>query len=185
MLKKNLERAILNNAIFIDAQLERANIRDAQLENADLRGANLKKADLYGANLRGANLRGADLKGAYLYCANLMGADLRDADLRGAYLNDANLEKANLTDAKLESSLWCRTFCIDIVCDEKNLEYINNKNVVFEISGRKRDTYEAKCRNRLRRVEYCNQHDSACYDSLSSTGFYSDSEDEENDQWNE
>ena len=55
---------------------ERANLERANLVGADLRGANLEWAYLGGVYLRGANLRGAYLEGVYLRGANLGGVYL-------------------------------------------------------------------------------------------------------------
>jgi len=88
------------------AQLNRANLQgasliEAQLKGAHLNGANLQGAHLTLANLTGANLTGADLTGAHLEEAHLTSANLQGANLTGAYLEGADLQKANLEGANL------------------------------------------------------------------------------------
>ncbi|WP_341532188.1 pentapeptide repeat-containing protein (plasmid) [Nostoc sp. UHCC 0302] len=97
--------------IFIEAKLEKINLKESVLNDSNLSGANLRGANLSGANLRGANLdgvdfkatdlRGADFKAAELQGAELQGADLRGADLQGAYLCNASLNGADLQGAYL------------------------------------------------------------------------------------
>jgi hypothetical protein len=99
--RANLQWADLLGADLREANLRGANLLGADLREADLRGANLRWADLRVADLRGANLRGADLREANLRGANLRWVDLLGADLRGADLRVANLRGANLQWADL------------------------------------------------------------------------------------
>ena len=63
---------------------ERASLDHASLVGADLRDASLDRASLDHASLVGADLRGASLVDADLRGASLVDADLRDASLVGA-----------------------------------------------------------------------------------------------------
>jgi hypothetical protein len=80
--RADLRHADLRGAFLQTADLERAHLESAHLERADLSGANLWRADLSGANLRDASLPGANLQHANLQGANLQGADIRGADIR-------------------------------------------------------------------------------------------------------
>ena len=127
-------RRLLNDSIFIGADLEGSLLAGAHFERAALQGANLRGCDLRAANLRRADLRGACLAGASLNGAVLDEADLRAiriiragpnhsgfgpghegatdgqaADMshcamRGARLCGANLKGVNFTGAVLEGA---------------------------------------------------------------------------------
>ena len=88
-----------------DPDGERAKLNGAYLIRADLRGADLRGADLRGADLRETDLRGADLIGAYLIRADLRGADLRETDLRGADLRETDLRETDLIGANLSGAM--------------------------------------------------------------------------------
>jgi len=75
--------AQLDGAVFIQADLRKANLRGAGFRSALLDEANLRDARLGGTFLVGASLSGADLRGAYLRLAKLDGANLYDANLDG------------------------------------------------------------------------------------------------------
>ncbi|PZV19331.1 MAG: hypothetical protein DCF22_00165 [Leptolyngbya sp.] len=94
-----LQNCLLAFKDFVNANLERANLRGAELFGANLEGASLQEANLEGANLQGANLRGAEL-----FRAKLLGANLERANLEGASLTEANLEGASLEGASLEGA---------------------------------------------------------------------------------
>jgi uncharacterized protein YjbI with pentapeptide repeats len=103
---RNLEGAVLINAIlrkvdFTAANLEGANFRSADLGGARLWWAKLQGAEFLVADLQGAEFFGADLRGANLWRTFLGGANLEVADLKGANLQGANLEGANLGGARL------------------------------------------------------------------------------------
>ena len=127
-------RRLLNDAIFVGANLKNALLAGAHFERAALQGANLRGCDLRAANLRRADLRGASMAGASLNGAVLDEADLRAiriiragtnhsgfgpshagaadglaADMshcamRGARLCAANLKGVNFTGAVLEGA---------------------------------------------------------------------------------
>ena len=85
---------VKNKANLNGANLIRANLDGASLNGANLNGANLIRASLDGASLDGASLNGASLDGA-----NLDGASLDGASLNGASLDGANLDGASLNGA--------------------------------------------------------------------------------------
>lgn len=100
------ERADLQRAFLVDADLTGADLERASMEGAVLCGANLRDAvfidaNLYGVRLQDADLRGADLRDANLSEADLRGADLTDADLEGVSLIGANLRGAILSNTRL------------------------------------------------------------------------------------
>ena len=127
-------RRLLNDAIFIGADLQSALLAGAHFERAALQGANLRGCDLRAANLRRADLRGACLAGASLNGAVLDEADLRairiiragpnhtgfgpshegaadgqaadmsNCAMRGARLRAANLKGVNFSGAVLEGA---------------------------------------------------------------------------------
>jgi uncharacterized protein YjbI with pentapeptide repeats len=124
----------LEGAVFLDAQLPKAdfiaaNLRDAVLSGADLREAQfncgtesrssdatsmvysdcatLDGASFIRANLQGASFDRANLRGAYLDEALMQGASLVDAKSEGASLRWANLEGAVFSNATLQAAdLW-------------------------------------------------------------------------------
>ena len=61
----NLEKADLDWAILIRANLVESQLREADLIGTNFEGANLFKATFIKANLGEANFRGANLEGAY------------------------------------------------------------------------------------------------------------------------
>ena len=99
----SLSEANLQGAFLIGANLQGASLREAKLQGVYLE-ANLEGADLFGANLQGASLIGANLQGASLIGTNLQGASLIGANLQGASLIGANLQGANLIKANLQGA---------------------------------------------------------------------------------
>lgn len=99
----------LSGGVFIEAQLQNADLKrtslvgtdfsKADLSGAELNHAVLKEADFCGAKLRDANLRFADFSMADFSRADLRGALLILADFRDAYLKDADLRRADLREA--------------------------------------------------------------------------------------
>ena len=94
----------LHHYIWIQANLQGADLWSAKLQGANLAGAKLQGAKLWGVRLQGANLSGANLQGADLLAAKLQGADLSGADLQGAVLMSALLRSANLLGADLQGA---------------------------------------------------------------------------------
>ena len=90
-----------SDADLSGAVLEEADFLEANLEGADLSGAYLKGARLMGANLEGADLSGANLKEADLSFANVQRVNLKGAKLLEATLNWTNFSGANLSGANL------------------------------------------------------------------------------------
>jgi uncharacterized protein YjbI with pentapeptide repeats len=127
-------RRLLNDAIFIGADLrgsllagvhfERAALQGANLSGCDLRAANLRRADLRGANLVGASLNGAVLDEADLRAIRIIragpnhsgfgpahegaadgsAADMSNCAMRGVRLCGANLKGVNFSGAVLEGA---------------------------------------------------------------------------------
>ncbi|MGD0073226.1 MAG: pentapeptide repeat-containing protein [Candidatus Binataceae bacterium] len=109
----DLHATDLRGIRFVDAHLERANLKDAHLEVAflvepDLGSASFARIKLktlkgVAAQLEGGNLKGADLGGATLWGADLRGAKLLDAHLEGVHLEGADLSKAEgLTQEQID-----------------------------------------------------------------------------------
>ncbi|TVQ09826.1 MAG: serine/threonine protein kinase [Leptolyngbya sp. DLM2.Bin27] len=85
--------------------LTQVNFNQAQLPSANFQGSDLSNANFGRANLSRSNLRNAKLIKAYFHYANLEGADLRGANLAHACLSNANLRGANLCGADLTGAL--------------------------------------------------------------------------------
>jgi uncharacterized protein YjbI with pentapeptide repeats len=100
----DLSLSIFVRGDFIDANLQRAELREVNLQDADLVGVNFQEAFIRDANLRGATARGANLVGASLRGSNLQDADLSYANLQGAEVNEANLQSASLWNAYLQGA---------------------------------------------------------------------------------
>ncbi|MUL38400.1 pentapeptide repeat-containing protein [Gloeocapsopsis dulcis] len=104
------QNRISSQVSFLEADLERANLKEVDLRGRDLSYTNFTKAKLEKADLSGSNLRNANLSRANLKNANLSGTDLRNANLSRANLKNANLvganlDGANLSRAKLEGAI--------------------------------------------------------------------------------
>jgi uncharacterized protein YjbI with pentapeptide repeats len=94
--------------LFVDANLEGADLKGVNLENTNMAGVSLKGANLAVASLTGANLAGAvldrvNLARAIMVAANLERAILEDANLEDAILSRSNLKSAHLVGANLEN----------------------------------------------------------------------------------
>jgi uncharacterized protein YjbI with pentapeptide repeats len=113
----------LAGAVFVDADLNGADMADSNFKGADFAGANLAGARLAGSNLAGAvfvdaDLNGADMADGNFKGADFAGADLLKADLAGSNLAGANLTSADLAGAKLSNvnlrgAIWGGTTCPD------------------------------------------------------------------------
>ena len=126
---RNLDDAVLTDAVLRKVDLTGALLLRAHLDQADLRKAKLEcglwaepeqrekaglaskpicaqlqGASLFGAQLQGASLVGAQLQGASLNFAQLQGASLNFAQLQGASLNFAQLQGASLFGAQLQGA---------------------------------------------------------------------------------
>lgn len=105
-----LPYALIAGANFSSAHLEKTDMTGGvQAQEASFLIANLQGADMTGALLQGADLSSASLQAVILSYAHLEGANLRDSDLEGAMLYQANLEGADLTGAKIAAADFRRT----------------------------------------------------------------------------
>lgn len=89
----------LSSSGFSYVQLDRCLLQQSNFQNADLRGVSLKDTRLQSTTLAGANLQGADLRGAQLTDCTLYGANLRGANLCGVDLRQVDLGQVNLHGA--------------------------------------------------------------------------------------
>lgn len=104
-LDANLEGADLAGVNLGETRLDNAHLEDANLERAVFIKANLFRAILTDANLKRALLNAANFERAVLKNANLQSASLFHASLRNANLQGANLQDANLLDADLQNAV--------------------------------------------------------------------------------
>jgi hypothetical protein len=93
--------------IFINNNLNSANLSFADLSSTDLNSANLKYANLHFADLRSADLSSANLHFANLRSADLNSANLYFVDLRSTDLNSANLENIKTNEETVGISSIC------------------------------------------------------------------------------
>lgn len=96
--------ATLRNVIFRGTDLQDARFIGAELEDANLDEVRAQRAVFCHANLKGARLRG-DFLSSNFEGADLTGADSRSAKLTMADLGEAVLEMANLQGAELQGAL--------------------------------------------------------------------------------
>ena len=113
-----LDCADLINADLSDALLVFASLRNARVSDADLQRADLTGADARGAELAWASLRAADLRGTRLDGARLDHGDLRRASLKSARLTGANLLRARLTRADLTGADLTGASLVDVEATE-------------------------------------------------------------------
>jgi len=90
---------------FTNADLTEADFRSDTPNGTNLQWAVFDGAILIEARMNEADLRGASFAGASLDCANLQGADLRNADFTGASLVNADLTGAQLDGAIFDSAV--------------------------------------------------------------------------------
>jgi uncharacterized protein YjbI with pentapeptide repeats len=102
----NFNFALLDNAVFDDADMRRASLRNAELSGTSLDRANLRGANIEKSNLDGAKLRSADLSGALVRDSNLSKANLANAILTGTLFDRGHMQFAVLDDAKLNASAF-------------------------------------------------------------------------------
>ena len=106
----DFEKAVLRQANFAEARLERSSLFQARLEGANFQGAHLEGAVLVFARLEGATLVGAHLEGADLTFAE--GLIQRQIDLAigngGTKLPEGLIPPAHWIDPKLRP-LWLTT----------------------------------------------------------------------------
>jgi uncharacterized protein YjbI with pentapeptide repeats len=105
--KAVLLECVANDAEFIganfqDADLTRAHMHAANFHNADLRRARFHEADLTRARFEGASLDGADFTGARLERAVLEQVDLRGCVFAATSFVKARLEASNLEALDLD-----------------------------------------------------------------------------------
>lgn len=106
----NLEEADLSFAIligtdFLNAHLEKSNLTGGvQAQNASFLLAHLEGADLSWAQLQYADLSNAQMQGAFLKHANLQSALLNDSDISMGSLQLAQLYGADLTGVKMSAA---------------------------------------------------------------------------------
>lgn len=100
----NLDTALMRGACLEDADLQKAHLDATELQAAFMEGINLEGARLCGADLRGARLNKAKLREAHLEGAKLQESRLNHADLQEAFLTRANLQGARLYKANLQGA---------------------------------------------------------------------------------
>ncbi len=117
----------LEDAMLMEAILERVNLTDAYLVGVDFDSANLRDADLTDADLSRATLNYADLT-----YANFTRAKLIVAGLRGAKVNGMNKKGADLTGADFTGADWeVHTERSDQIRKERN-EVAEKRRVVAD-----------------------------------------------------
>jgi len=102
--ERDFSEVRLDNAALRKVDLSDARFVQAHLQKADLRGSVMMNVDFGRANLGGANLRDCDLRSSYFVNADLQGANLQGANLRETSMTNANLRGANLQNADLTGS---------------------------------------------------------------------------------
>ncbi|AFY61710.1 serine/threonine-protein kinase [Synechococcus sp. PCC 6312] len=102
--ERDFSESRLDNIVLRKANLSDARFVQAFLQKADLRGCVMMNVDFGRANLGGANLRDCDLRASYFVNADLQGANLQGANLRETSMTNANLRGANLQNADLTGS---------------------------------------------------------------------------------
>ena len=127
LVRYNLARARLNNAVLVRtnlalAHLERASLANAELMSADLSSVRAEKVNLSGANLRGATLHNGDFRRAVcLERTYLAHADLREANFAGAKMAETTLSGADLTKTCFDGADLTRAELSDAILDETSL----------------------------------------------------------------
>lgn len=101
-------RAILNEAIFVDANLNRADFSSARLHEANLTGASLIKSDFNRATITQAKLVAVAAREANFSSSKLNGSDLSGADLREAVFAEADVSGVDFTGANLQKAVLPR-----------------------------------------------------------------------------
>jgi uncharacterized protein YjbI with pentapeptide repeats len=133
----NLRGRQLQGAVFISADLTKADLTAAHLENAvltraKLAGASLDNAWLQDATLLEAELQGAMLRRVQLQRASLVRAQLQGANLDLARLDDATLEEAQLQGAKLDLAILSGARLIKAQLQGASLRQAEIRNVLLE-----------------------------------------------------
>jgi uncharacterized protein YjbI with pentapeptide repeats len=115
----NFQGAVLEQASFMEADLENADFSGAHLHRGNLMKSNLKnailsrvygvqalflKADLTGARMTSSNLMQCSLRKARLVNADFRGSNLYEAEFLRAVLGKTDFTEANLKKTKLE--IW-------------------------------------------------------------------------------
>lgn len=127
LVRYNLARARLDNAVLIradlgSAQLERASLKGARLMSASLSAVQAEKVNLSDANLRGADLHYGDFRGAVCSEATYLAhADLHEANFAGAKMVAANLSRADLTKTRFDGANLQEANLSDAIFDETSL----------------------------------------------------------------
>jgi uncharacterized protein YjbI with pentapeptide repeats len=112
----------LNGAVFLNANLTKANLLGAKLQGATLDGATLQGASLNGAQLQGASLNRASVQGASLEDAQLQGASLVNIQLQGSSLLRARLQGASLSSAQLHGASLANAQLQGALLDDAQLQ---------------------------------------------------------------
>ena len=116
---------LLEDADFMNANLEGANLKKTNLEGANLRKTNLEGADLYKTNLEGADLYKANLKDAKPSMANMKGVSFIGTNIEGALFQLSNLEGADLLRRNLKGAEFAGTNLKDARLQDANLEGVS------------------------------------------------------------
>ncbi|WP_375500350.1 pentapeptide repeat-containing protein [uncultured Nostoc sp.] len=101
----DLTEANLKKALFRGANLENVFLDKAELQEAIFIETNMTMADLRGAKLQEANLMQAKLQGAIFLHANLYKAELSATSLEGATFAGANLQDTKFIRAALKNAI--------------------------------------------------------------------------------
>lgn len=155
-----LRGAILDDAYFDFANMERVNLDFASMKRCKMRRTNLRRSffectGLKNADLEGADLRGADFWHTNLDKANLKKTDMRKARLRQVHLRNAKLTAANLKDAKLidvdlsnahlEKVIFTKAELINVNLQDAKMQYVNLQNtILWQTDMRRCDLYRGK-----------------------------------------
>ncbi len=118
----NLQKANLQEAKMMTADLQGADLSNANLEGANMAIVNLQGSNIYSANLKGVILNSANLKGAFIFATNLENADMRSTYQPGAFIYDTNLKNTQLSRANLQGTEISHAKLKGAIMEEVNLK---------------------------------------------------------------
>jgi uncharacterized protein YjbI with pentapeptide repeats len=116
-----------NEASFVEADFEGAELSQAGLRGSDFSGASFAGARMEMADLSECSLKGANLSGVFARQARFEKADLEGADMRSINLFEGSLMKARLVRTDLRGANLYSAECLRAVLEETDLRGANLK----------------------------------------------------------
>jgi uncharacterized protein YjbI with pentapeptide repeats/archaellum biogenesis ATPase FlaH len=123
-----LRRIDFSNCFFIDIIFEKTDFNNCNFSHARFDDTIFKESKINNCNFSNLNIRKIDFSNSKLQKVNFMYAKMNKADF-----SNCEIIECNFTDAKLKEIILDGATLKDIIIDDKNKKYLEEKGIKFTV----------------------------------------------------